>query len=130
MNSRDIFVPREQSSKLKQLGFNEMVVAKYQKLSEGANYQLQLLGKERNCNTLDTAISAPTWCQVFDWFREKHGFDLFIKPMSFVGFTQYYDIELQHPKYCWDKPPKVTGNTYEEARLACLEKLIELCTKK
>lgn len=123
MNKRDIFVPREQSSKLRQLGFNEMVVAKYQKLSEGANYQLQLLGKERNCNTLDTAISAPTWCNAFDWFRKEHNL------LSFIDIDNSYRIYWDDIKHDLDLDSEIF-NTYEEARLKCLEKLIELCAKK
>ena len=128
MNKRDIFVPREQSSKLKQLGFNEMVVAKYQKLSEGANYQLQLLGKERNCNALDTAISAPTWCQVFDWFRKE--FKLHSVFNIYNDFTFDYGVCNLEGLYSTKIASQTNFKTYEEARLKCLEKLIELCTKK
>lgn len=78
----------------------------------------------------DHFIYAPLFQQAFRWFREKHNFDLNWKPMSMVGITCYYDIEIHHPKYVWDKPPKVTGKTYEEAELACIEKLIELVEQK
>lgn len=109
------FVPFELSVKLKELGFDEPCFGGWDN-NRKWNYHPDS----------DIEVDAPLWQQAFDWFREKHGFDLLWKPMSFAGVTQYYDIEIHHPKYVWDKPPKVTGKTYEEVRLACLKKLIEL----
>ena len=82
--------------------------------------------KDHNQNIL----SAPLYQQAFRWFREKYNFDLNWKPISMVGITCYYDIEIYHPKYVWDKPLKVTGKTYEEAELECLKKLIEIVKNK
>ena len=65
------FCPYEIALDMKSIGFDEPCLAKYQKLSEAANYQLQLLQKERNCNRLDTAISAPTFSQAFRWLYQK-----------------------------------------------------------
>lgn len=67
-----MFVPYRLSLELKELGFDDRVVAKYQKLHEGAKYVFQLLLKERNCNSIDTAISAPTYQQVWEWFEDEH----------------------------------------------------------
>lgn len=53
----------------------------------------------------------------------KKGYDLYIKPVSFVGVTLYYEIEIHHPKDVWDSPPKVKADTYKEVREACLKKI-------
>jgi hypothetical protein len=76
------FIPYEQALALKELGFDEPCLAKYQKLSETANYQLQLLQKERNCNRLDTAISAPLYQQVFRWLYQKLDIEKGVMPLD------------------------------------------------
>ena len=125
------FIPYEESLALKELGFDEPCLAKYQKLAEFANYQLQLLQKERNCNRLDTAISAPLYQQAFRWFREK------------------YELYSQTPSTCVEDNDRIFYNspiydeldnivfesmeqykTYEEAELKCLKKLIEIVKNK
>lgn len=137
------FVPYELAVKLKYLGFDEHCLASY------VQYYERKFDCERSGKTYTTDIGspikiyigrytndfgrheekickAPLWQQAFDWFRKEKGFDLLVKPMSFVGHTHYYDIHIHHSKYVWDTPPIVTSTTYEEARQACLEKLITL----
>ncbi len=130
MSLENQFIPYKVALELKKLGFREKVLATY--FSEGA-WQIDCTEGRLNFESNhegDYTILAPLYQQVFDWFRKEHDFDLCWKPMSFVGVTFYYDIEIHHPKYVWDKPPKVTGKTYEEVRLACLEKLIEIVKNK
>lgn len=122
-----LFVPYEIALALKELGFNKTCFGYY------LNGNIRLDGKIENCLSQERVdyvytadCLAPTFSQAFRWFREEHNFDLNWKPMSMVGITFYYDIEIHHPKYVWDKPPKVTGKTYEEAELECLKKLIEI----
>lgn len=112
------FVPYELAVKLKELGFDEECLGVYGE-SDNKLYMINYINHP-------DITRAPLWQQAFDWFREVKRFDLNWKPMSMVGITCYYDIEILHPKYVWDEPPKVTGSTYEQARLACLEKLISL----
>lgn len=118
---KDLFVPSGQALALKELEFDELVIAKYQKLSESANYQLQLLQKERNCNRLDTAISAPLFQQAFSFFREK-GYDNSISRFWNVVFKRGYVYEINGKKSC-------EFITHKKAELACLIKLIEICKK-
>ena len=113
------FVPYKQALELKQLGFDELCLAKYQKLSEAANYQLQLLQKERNCNRLDTAISTPLYQQTFRWFREKHNLWYFCNRSGSGACSGWEDLgNNEHGFENYD--------TYEEAELECLKKLIEI----
>ena len=68
--------------------------------------------------------AAPLYQQVFDWFRKQHNLfgavdytlDGFYGIIDYVGKLQSQKTE--------------TKNTYEEARLACLVKLIEIVKSK
>lgn len=124
------FVTYELALKLKELGYSQITIENQNRniLAYFYDGMFILNGRSRHRTSFDEnlAVSAPLWQQAFDWFREKHDFDLCWKPMSMVGITCYYDIEIHHPKYVWDVPPKVTGKTYQEARQACIEKLIGL----
>jgi hypothetical protein len=55
-------------------------------------------------------ISIPTFSQCFRWFREKY--DLFISIVHYVNGYSINDLRR--------------FDTYEEAELACLKKLIEI----
>lgn len=119
------FILYKEASALKELGFDELVIAKYQKLSESASYQLQLLQRERNCNRLDAAISAPLYQQVFRWFRINKKLEYHVKSDMMGYYTYIVDRNIH-------KTIPMGSNifkTYEEAELACLIKLIESCKK-
>ena len=66
-------------------------------------------------------VSAPTFSQCFRWFREKHGLGHMINGIGFETFIMNIGgiIEV-FPMF----------KTYEEAELACLNKLIELIKTK
>lgn len=117
------FIPCKESIILNELGFDRACLGWYETdksaLSVGESWR-----------SGQYSIKAPLYQQAFKWFREKYNFDLNWKPISMVGITCYYDIEIHHPKYVWDKPPKVTGKTYEEVELECLKKLIEIVKNK
>jgi hypothetical protein len=74
-------------------------------------------------------VSAPTWQQAFDWFREKH--NLRIRNYGSLnysgGISEYFEI-FQYAKNTSDKTLSIqTGAlTYENAKLECLKKLIEI----
>jgi hypothetical protein len=117
------FIPYELALRMKELGFDEPCLAYHNQNGIIIEEISSALGNNK-------IYLAPTFSQAFRWFREKHGFDLNWKPMSMVGITCYYDIEIHHPKYVWDKPPKAIGKTYDEAELACLLALVELIENK
>jgi hypothetical protein len=127
------FVPYELGFKLKQLGFDEPCFGYWytdQEIYKKIDIQLATIdfleGEE-------DYILAPTWQQAFRWFREKYNL------RGFIGFRpnikqfdcHIYDMSLSGKEYVkqrtmeeYNKDPKV--GTYEEAELACLEKLIEI----
>ncbi len=107
------FVPYGLAVKLKELGFNEPCFG----YRDGIGH---LMIKE----TPHGGISAPTYSQAFRWFREKY--DLF------CWIEKFHKDET----YIFQIPPanftKIQGDfkTYEEAELACLQKLIQIVKPK
>jgi hypothetical protein len=135
------FVPYEEALELKELGFDEPCLSYY---TDG-NYTLDKDGNKTNfvllsaklrgelsghgtvrnslfkwlkdndrtsgeLYVLSNSTTAPTFSQAFRWFREKY--DLFI---AIVHYENGYSInDLRR------------FETYEEAELTCLRKLIEI----
>lgn len=120
----NLFVPYNQALQLKGMGFDEPCLAKYQKQSESANYQLQLLQRERNCNRLDTAISAPTYQQSFKFFRERHNL---IVGNDYGNELYFFWLISKDESYFFDLEDDIFYDTYEQVELASLIKLIEIC---
>lgn len=115
-------IPYEQALELAKLNFNEKCFGYY-----GVENELYI---EISCN-LDTNltrrnfIAAPTFSAAFRWFREKY------KLVSWVYCSNepngYFAIILAHKRLVlYD----AQFNTYEEAELASLNKLIEIVKKK
>jgi len=95
------FVPYELALKLKQLGFNEPCFGLYAPPSKTVflhHYGL-LTAKEQ--------VLAPLFQQAFRWFREPKN-----------GSLNHLDFMYEYLKD--------NSISYEEAELACLEKLIEI----
>jgi hypothetical protein len=72
-------------------------------------------------------VAAPTFSQVFRWFREKY--NLFGTPQYFTG--GFYCYTINDMKDTKESNKLFTEfETYEEAEIACLEKLIEIVENK
>jgi hypothetical protein len=131
------FVPYELAVKLKTLGFDEPCFGYYVDGElRGINLGIEELGgiepyyqrfgfHTLNNHDIDNpnkiVVTAPTFSQAFRWFREKYGmiFTLiastyYYPSVSFINTDGNSEIELGE------------FETYEEAELACLEKLIEI----
>ena len=138
------FVPYELALRMNQLGFDERTLRAYYKESQ----QLLDIGSG---NMYDT--KAPLFQQAFRWFREKYGLVHEISWSKYKGGLNFdYDIfslvlptddELgDEDDIASDKSMETydslvdkdfrhkESDTYEEAELACLEKLIELVEQK
>jgi hypothetical protein len=102
------FISYEQALELLKLGFTEECFLDYSVEKQLTNkWSLGL-------------IPAPLYQQAFRWFREKHNLDHFVKH-HIDGTNQTYFSMAR--KSTWD----VTNHeTYEEAELACLNKLIKI----
>jgi hypothetical protein len=119
------FVPYELALKMKQLGFDEKCFRYYQN-GFLMNDNPYLVPKNSHLLTSKKECSAPLFQQAFRWFREKY--DLHYQLVPFFSDKEshavdYYLAVAQH------RPP-IQVKTFEEAELACLEKLIEIVEKK
>ena len=109
-------IPYELALELKQLGFDEPCLGHY---SNG-----EFVCSSHTNNTMQRfRYAAPLYSQAFRWFREKYGIGSWIHhyfDMDKGTFIYSYVLTLPHrgEEYVYD--------TYEEAELACLKKLIEI----
>jgi hypothetical protein len=111
------FIPHEQAIELTKLGFNEECFRYYS--IDFENDTVLLLYYEDIIS-----IAAPLYQQAFRWFREKYKLDHFVQH-HIDGTNQTYFSMAR--KSTWDV---TTHDTYEEAELACLKKLIEIVKNK
>lgn len=111
------FVPYDRALKLKELGFDESCFGFY--YDDG-----ELKIKEGNISRLGY-INAPTFQQAFRWFREEYNLHSEIRSYTAKFFTpviQKLESIVTYIEY--------GGVSYEEAELACLDKLIEIVESK
>ena len=107
------FVNYNQALKLKALGFDEPC------------FKCKVIGQEHLDYTptdyddfpeqKEKEVLIPTFSQAFRWFREK--------------YNLHHCIMKMHD-YFFDKTLRIHTETYEEAELACLDKLIEIVESK
>ena len=112
------FVPYEQVSSLIALGFNEPVIAHRQN-----GLDICLLKEPK---VLLTDLSMILYQQAFRWFREKYQLHSTITSIS----QESWQWHIQKPGQQLGKLYDEDFYTYEEAELACLEKLIEIVKQK
>jgi len=139
------FIPYEQALALKELGFDEHCFAHYcngdlitktaiLKSSTMLYYQQNNINpnnqyKHQNC-------TAPLYQQAFRWFREEYNLWCCIQkyPTSENPNRCYYELKGDNINTDRDESPNsyMSGwfDSYEEAELACLNKLIELIKTK
>ena len=107
----NLFVPYEQALHLKELGFQEECLAYYH---QDQMLEKDSLGIKRDHYRGKFGVLAPLYQQAFRWFRDKY--DLFISIMHYENGYSINDLRR--------------FDTYEEAELACLKKLIEIVKTK
>jgi hypothetical protein len=132
------FIPYEQALELKELGFDEECYGHYDSIGElntvedyarlGANI-LEMLSKEFNSvSYMKEMCSAPLYQQAFRWFREKYNM-LSTVYSNASGFLYEWSDTIGGTHRGWSEceGPNNGGvwDTYEEAELACLKKLIK-----
>lgn len=120
------FVPYELAVKLKQLGFDEMCFCYFTRegnLSPKTSYSISLGVFQSDLH--DTLTAAPIWQQSFDWFRGKHNLHGIIYRLD--GDIEAWDYSINNGQFIdEDFADEPLRNHYDEARQACLEKLIEI----
>ena len=130
------FVPKKQALALKKLGFDESCLMAY-------------LGKEKEpylkcddtwhlqAKDVLNPLKTPTFSQAFRWFRDKYG--LKISFPYWNGFNKMIPEDLGRDKYeimiipanhrtisVRNPKGRIWFDTYEQAELECLKKLIEI----
>ena len=119
------FVPYALAVKLKALGFDEECFSYYD-----LNNKPNFFGFDGLMDTHCVQVNRPTFSQAFRWFREKYKLHTEIRPYT----AKYFTIIIQEckdiVKYIEYGGIYLKFKTYEEAELACLEKLIEIVESK
>jgi hypothetical protein len=114
------FVTYEQAVALKELGFDEICIATYDE-----DEYFEFLDFEQSYYTIPSKlIQAPLYQQAFRWFREKYQIDSWIYP----NLNGLYSISNVRRGVGLGKVSEY--QTYEEAELECLIKLIEIVKNK
>jgi hypothetical protein len=123
------FIPYELALRMKQLGFDEPCFGFHSKI-----HGLMMVKTSGSSSLYKDAgeCLAPTFSQAFRWFREKY--DLYhVITIADLGKYETGNPDFQCAIYSKD-PVLITNmnkyNTYEEAELECLKKLIEIVESK
>ena len=123
------FIPYEQALAVKKLGFDEQCFSFYN--ANGELYESEGYYRYSD-NVHKDEVIAPLYQQAFRWFREKHNILATVYSNASGCLYQWSD-NVGGTDRGWSDYEGPNGggvwNTYEEAELACLKKLIEISTK-
>jgi hypothetical protein len=129
------FTPYDRSLKLKELGFDEPCFGYYYTLN-GKDWKFADNHKYHEIDDqlvigANFTLLAPLFQQAFRWFREKYGIMHRLTSYAFgyqihLDNTADFDFEFVDRRY----DSGIDYKTYEEAELACLDKLIEIVESK
>jgi hypothetical protein len=129
------FIPYEQALALKELDFDEKCLAFYDGKGDSNIYfnnkrdasgdYIPFIKHERL-----TWFGAPLYQQAFRWFREKYRDDFYTN--KWIDDKYWYHVPAVFNDRGFDEVREYREpfDTYEEAELACLIKLIELVKNK
>ena len=128
------FIPYNLALELKELGFNEGVLAQYRvdgylcwgkdDCSLGSDISDE--DYKNNCFP-EFGCRAPLWQQAFRFFREKYGLHYIIcKNIQMDGYGYREVILIPY----MEENKNTIFKTYEEAELACIRKLIEIAKEQ
>ncbi len=122
------FVPYEEALALKEIGFDEPCVAVYYGDYDERDFENGIALEYRQSQYYaqkgwSKGLLVPTFSQAFRWFREKYGLYGTSCPIPFEN-DRFFEYNISDT----DKSVKQDGvfNSYEEAELSCLRKLIEI----
>ena len=111
------FIPYEQALELKELGFSyQCFAAQKDNLIDYGSEMYDFIYNADLTDKTDGWVALPLYQQAFKWFREKYNMHFWAQQFTDGHWKTTYD---------WG-----TFNTYEEAELACLKKLIEIAKNK
>ena len=111
------FIPYELELKLKELGFNEPC------LRENTTFHYS------NDEFLFSK-GGILWQQAFDWFREQYNIEVNNRPVKKSDFDKTREISFYIDGTFISNLRFTIDGTYQEAQLACLNKLIEIISSE
>jgi hypothetical protein len=115
------FIPYKEALAMKELGFDEECLNYYNE-----HKILGFLGRNLSIPKNEMEVEAPLYQQAFRWFREKHNLKSF--PV-YKGLTndskEWWDWFIIGEEITYN-----TSGTYEEVKLDCLKRLIEIVKEK
>jgi hypothetical protein len=134
------FVLFDEASALKKIGFDNPCFGYYENqdknlvisydntpLTEEQNKRPGLYKIDhRNSVLPQWATAAPTYSQALKWFRDKYAICYYIKTEYPADYGLYIHNRKEGAEEGYDC---FMYDTYEEAELACIKKLIELASK-
>lgn len=126
------FIPYEQALALKELGFNEPCMYIFDKQRNNLMCPIYGLFENEEPNRF---LNAPLYQQSFRWFREKYSIQSTIEPTKDqhrfeLGFNYWIWNTKTGEEWFTEPKNRPAGDyvfdSYEEAELECLKKLIEI----
>ena len=130
------FISYEQALALKELGFDEPCLAFWDGKNTDAFYFNNIRDASGDYVPFQKHdrlkwFGAPLYQQAFRWFREKYGICSWIERLYTDDHVLYYRYTCEKsiqspPNYNKTWVTLKEYNTYEEAELECLKKLIEI----
>jgi hypothetical protein len=122
------FVPYEQALALKELGFDEYCLGLYSYASRNTiDMQHVIHTCKASSKLIWMRVPTPTFSQAFRWFREKYDIHGLV---SYYGKKTWFIEILDYKGNQIVQIENNAFNTYEEAELECLKKLIEIVKVK
>jgi len=149
-NIESLFVPYEQALALKELGFDEPCLGYWRnenlpnpitigQYTTKEDMEYEISGQDEYHNFENIIALAPLYQQAFRFFRSKYGLMHIINPYDFTAEINYlnkrvvddvYGDFIPHDHLVDDKGEEIKHLSYEEAEIACLLELINICKKK
>ena len=125
------FVNYNQALKLKELEFDEPCFGWYEN-NELVTLLECIYPEDRlefiKVGEISKRISTPTFSQCFRWFRKKYRLSVLIHDCLDDYIGEIIEWTINEDKIIHEVPNRI--EKYEEAELACLDKLIEIVESK
>ena len=113
------FIPYEIALALKELGFDKPCFGYFYTEDKFFNTIIKNSDLDEECS-----VAMPTYAQAFRWFRKKYQIDSWVYP----NLNGLYSVSIVRRGVGLGKVSEY--QTYEEAELECLKKLIEIVKEK
>jgi hypothetical protein len=122
---QNLFVPYEQALELKQLGFDEPCFGYYE------NGYFIFWYDSIQDNELILNCTAPIYQQAFRWFRDKYRLSVQLYEAVKISDKDNWSFRIRGVKnYNFFYDIREEWDSYEEAELECLVKLIDIVKKQ